>query len=150
METMYQGGTISANDKMAVITFRPAWGDPGEWDLNFYSKENLCERTITIDERDISPEEVIALALEYTEYDDFALRKDLEHLTNNRRKIQEESEKLSVLCAENATFGGIFDQLRNINNVANTLSDECLSIETHIAVYRHSKQETKGLLPYHQ
>lgn len=138
METMYRGGTISANDKMTVITFRTGWGDPGNWDVQFYRENTPCA-TLTLDEEETTYQDVIKLGLDFTEYDDTALEKDITFVAASREKIQNESNNLSALCSQNLPFGSIVGQLRKINNIAGGLSAHCFRIETHIAVYRAGK-----------
>lgn len=144
METMYQGGTISANDKMAVITFRPGWGDPGDWDIDFYREKTPCA-SLSLREEETTYKDIITLGLEFTGYDDAALERDMAFVTASRGKIQKESDYLSTLCAQNLPFESIISQLRGINIVAGGLSEHCSRIETHMAVYKAAKQDAKGL-----
>lgn len=142
METIYRGGTISANGKTAVITFRAGWGDPGDWDIDFYRDKTPCS-SLTIHEDDgITADELIRLGLEFTGYDDTAMAEDLAFLATSREEILRESENLSDLCSQNVPFENVIDHLRKINNVAGKLSDQCLRIEAHIAVYKAIRQET--------
>lgn len=144
METTYSGGTINANGKMAVITFRSGWGDPGEWDIDFYREGNPCE-AITLREEDTTAEDVIISALAFVGYDEMALEKDVAFLALNRKKIQKEADRLSTLCSQDVSVESIVEQLREINHVADMLSARCYSIERHIAVYKATRQVDKRL-----
>jgi hypothetical protein len=142
METIYRGGTISANGKTAVITFRSGWGDPGDWDIDFYRDKIPCS-SLTIHEDDgTTADELIRLGLEFTRYDDTALAEDLAFLAASREEIRTESENLSAFCSQNAPSENVIVQLRKINNIAGRLLDQCLRIEAHIAVYKTIRQGT--------
>lgn len=133
--TNYRGGTINANGNMAVITFREGWGDPGEWDIDFY-REGIPFEKVTRREEDTSAKDVITSALAFVGYDETALEKDEAFLALNRTKIQEQTDRLSTLCSQGASVENIIEQLRQINHMADMSAARCRSIEVHIAVYK--------------
>lgn len=144
MEETYRGGTISANGKRAVITFREGWDTPGDWDIDFYVEDALFE-TVTIRQEDTTPNDVITSALAFVGYDETAMENDMASLLLSRKKIQEEANRLSVLCSQDTSFESVIEQLRQVSNMVDTAAYQHLSIYRHIAVYKAVRNVDKRL-----
>lgn len=55
MKKAYRGGTISANNKSASISFNPGWGEPGEWNIFFVNELGKRDGDLTLDAADSFP-----------------------------------------------------------------------------------------------
>ena len=52
MKAPYRGGTIRANNKSALISFNPGWGEPGEWNIAFVNEFGKSDGYLTLDAAD--------------------------------------------------------------------------------------------------